>query len=376
MTMWNRLRLRSRDPKVRSAAIQKLQSSLNEGVIESLGDYLADDDPNVRTEAALALGTGKNDRALQILLEALCDGRPETRLAAAQGLGAFGGSRTYAALTSSLNDPAPAVRAAAAKALCQMKWRPATPEQQSALDFALGKPAHTQPIGPVSETGRRPRPARRSTEAGLELLMDDRNSAGRFVALRDPNPLARIAAIHGLGKEAQTAEIALQLHSAVRDPDHRVRLAAAQALSNFSDSAFTPTFLSLCKDSNFEVRLAAVHFLRRTQDRQHVPVLVTMLSDRDNDVRQAAAEALSDLGCPSAIEGLVLALSDEEKAVRQAAELALSRTDLNWMQSEAARRAGKRLEELLDSRPSWVRAAMGHVVSKLQQPDNAIGAAA
>lgn len=373
--MWNRLRLRSRDPQVRLAAIEKLQTSSSEDVIEWIGETLSDEDSKVRSAAAFALGTGKKVRALQILLEALVSGSPETRAAAAEGLGIFGEKRTSAALAARLIDPDQGVRASAAKALCQMKWVPASPEQRATYERAIGREDSAVALT-RRDTARRLKPARRSTDASLELLLDETNPEPYASALNDPDPLARVAAIHALGKEAHGEEIALLLHSAMRDMDHRVRLAAAQVLSTHRNVSFTPTFLSLSKDSNFEVRLAAVRFLRGTCDRRHVPLLVTLLADKDNDVRQAAAEALSELGCPTAIEGLVLALSDEEKSVRQAAELALSRTDHNWMQSEAARRASKKLEELLDSRPSWVRAAMSHVVAKLQEPDKALGAAA
>jgi len=382
MMMWNRLRLRSGDAQVRLSALEKLGNASSNGVFRDLAVCLGDPDPNVRSAAALALGTGKNEQALQILLAALTDERSEVRHAAAQGVGHFGDSQAIESLVGLLTDPFPAVRLAVEKSLEKLGWNHATGRRSAAQDSDQGiKFSAALPKSGAVATKPQDLPEannlkRNGVADALELLRDDRKVQPFLRALNDADPIARVAAIHALGKQAARPEIAMLLHRSVTDRDGRVRLAAAQALSLQSDPSFIPTFLSLLKDKNFEVRLAAVQFLRRVRDPRHVSVFVGMLSDRDHDVRLAAAEALSELGCPTAIEALVLALSDEERAVRNAAEFALEKTDRNWMHSEAARRAGKQLETLLHSRPAWVRAAMGNVLAKLQSAEKVIGAAA
>jgi HEAT repeat protein len=382
MMMWNRLRLRSGDVQVRLNALEKLGNVSSNGVLKDLAVCLGDPDPNVRSAAALALGTGKNEQALQFLLAALTDERSEVRHAAAQGVGHFGDGQAIESLVGLLTDPFPAVRLAAEKSLERLGWK-RTAGRRSAADgsdrgikFTAALPkagaSSTKQHNPPQANGLK----RNSVADALELLRDDRKVQPFLRALNGVDPIARVAAIHALGKEVARPEIAMLLHRSVTDRDGRVRLAAAQALSLQSEPSFIPTFLSLLKDKNFEVRLAAVQFLRRVRDPRHVSVFVAMLSDPDHDVRLAAAEALSELGCPSAIEALVLALSDEERAVRNAAEFALEKTDRDWVHSEAARRAGKELETLLHSRPAWVRGAVGHVLAKLQSAEKAVGAAA
>jgi hypothetical protein len=57
---------------------------------------------------------------------------------------------------------------------------------------------------------------------------------------------------------------------------------------------------------------------------------------------------------------------DEERTIRHAAEQALNQIDPNWPHSEAARRAGTRLEALLDTSPTWVRSAIQQLLTRLQ----------
>jgi hypothetical protein len=57
---------------------------------------------------------------------------------------------------------------------------------------------------------------------------------------------------------------------------------------------------------------------------------------------------------------------DEERTIRQAAELALAQIDPAWPQSEAAQRAGARLEASINNSPSWVRSTISQVLAKLR----------
>ncbi len=77
-------------------------------------------------------------------------------------------------------------------------------------------------------------------------------------------------------------------------------------------------------------------------------------------------KALGNAGDRQAIEGLVHTLIDEDRALRQAAETSLGQIDPNWCQSEAAQSAYEKLENSLNDRPPWVRAAALQVLAKLR----------
>jgi hypothetical protein len=137
-----------------------------------------------------------------------------------------------------------------------------------------------------------------------------------------------------LGKETSEAVASILLRT-LRDREDCVRLAAAQVLGKRDEPQFVPYFLKLLEDAHFEVRLVAVQFLGRFYS--------TQIS-----------------------EALVIALTDEERAIRQVSETTLNAIAPDWAQSQAAQRAGVRLEALLENRPAWVRSAIQQVLTKVR----------
>jgi HEAT repeat protein len=376
------MRLRFGGTPAKLKAMDKLATTSSRSACKSLLRCLGDRDDQVRLAAAKAIGTGRFDRTVQFLLGSLNHSRSEVREAAALSLGYCGDRSACQGLLSLLNDTNPAVRAAAATALRKLGWRPVDREQQAALDVASGNtlaaalagPAGVEPL--VRELSNSQSFVRRIAAQALEHVDDPRKVSPLLAAVNDPDPTVRVCAIHALAKAVGDPVVIKLLKRLVGDRDPRIRLATAQVLTTSKHPDLAGLFLGLLKDGSFEVRLVAVEFLGRMRAPQHVPAMLAMLADADSDVRHAAAVALSEVGSPAAIEGLVLALSDEDQAVRKAAERALENTDANWACSEPARRAGKKLELLLQNKPSWVRAAVGHLVVRLQSTDNSVRAAA
>ena len=215
---------------------------------------------------------------------------------------------------------------------------------------------------------------RRAATEALANVNDPAATQLLLSAADDKDQTVRVSAIHALGNAAHQPAIASFLERLLEDPTLGVRLTAAEALAKRGDPSLEPSFLRLLDDDHFEVRTIATRFLGRTRNPEYVLDISSMLNDSDHDVREAAATALGELKTAAAIEALVLALSDEERPVRTAAELALEKTDPNWTRTEAARRASLQLEQLLLSRPAWVRPAIANLVAKLQEREPSVAA--
>jgi HEAT repeat protein len=203
----------------------------------------------------------------------------------------------------------------------------------------------------------------------LGRIEDPRTIPHLVTALDDPDSTVRVSAVNALSRVRTEPAITELLKRALHDPVGCVRLTAAENLAASGLPGLETHFLDRLVDQHFEVRLTAVRFLGKTRNSAYVQPLLKMLDDPDHDVREAAALALGDLEASAAIEPLVLALCDEDQAVRKAAEAALRKIDVNWARSEHARRAGEQLGERLQSRPAWVRAAIGHLLVQLRGGD-------
>ena len=194
-------------------------------------------------------------------------------------------------------------------------------------------------------------------------MNDPRRVEPLLRALVDPDSSVRISAIYALEteKDDRVTEALLKLF---RESDPRTRLASVQVLSRRSN---TPPahFIPLLRDKVFEIRLAAVQFLGNVRAPEITQALLPCLSDLDNDVRQAAAVALGKQADPVAVEALVMAMADEDRLVRASAERSLELLDSSWSESEQARRAAVRLEQLIDQQPAWVRSSIRQVIDRI-----------
>jgi HEAT repeat protein len=278
-----------------------------------------------------------------------------------------------------LQDSSSEVRHSAAIALRSLGWRPSNDEEQAMFEVAIGNTraasfkgeAAVNPL--VGELGHTTDSMRRAAAEALEGVDDPRRIQPLLAAAADPEPTVRVSAIHALGK-VSGEQVTRALVKALRDPDSHVRLAAAIVLGRHDNPEHVPQFLRLLEDTYFEVRLTAVQFLGRMRQPQTVAPLLPRLNDKDSDVRLDTAKALGEIRSPEAIEALVVALIDDEHAVRHAAEMALSWIDRNWVKSEAAQRGCAALQNSMNHRPAWVRAAASQVIARLR-PESADGTA-
>lgn len=140
----------------------------------------------------------------------------------------------------------------------------------------------------------------------------------------EPDPKIRVASLRGLSAVGRDARVVVPaMARAVRDPDRRVRIAAASALAQF-DPAFEgifPILISALEDdrSSEEERdqaAQAVGYLG-PRSRPALPLLLDRLRKSD-----AATLALVELG-PASIPGLAEALADRDPKVRRRAARAL-----------------------------------------------------
>ena len=136
---------------------------------------------------------------------------------------------------------------------------------------------------------------------------------------------AALAALSEIGGN----EIAPALRSALRDNDPVVRIAAVRALAKLQDTAARPEILNLIRtDNNPEVRLIALGSLAAfvAPGMSVAEDLLPLLQDREAGIRTEAANVLGKLGEGRATPALMALLkNDLEPAVRQSAAYALGR---------------------------------------------------
>lgn len=138
-----------------------------------------------------------------------------------------------------------------------------------------------------------------------------------------------VSGLSGLGKGGRDVKEQLArceaepLANALRDPDKKVREAAAEVLGHMTDPRAVEALIGALGDEHPSVRWRAARSLGRRGDRRAVPPLIDALDDEKSDVRQKAAGALGALGDPRAVPELVAALGDKNGMVSTTAKLSL-----------------------------------------------------
>jgi len=180
-----------------------------------------------------------------------------------------------------------------------------------------------------------------------------------IVALKDPDPKVREAAANSLGQLEDPRAIP-GLIEASRDASSAVRAAALESLSRFDDPRVVDPMIQALKDPNREVRQDAAQSLGRFNDARAVRPLTAALSDSSADVRQAAAESLGELHDAQAAPALGGALKDPKADVRQAAAQALGELEL--------KHAPQALIDALGDPEADVRQAAAQSLGEIQDP--------
>lgn len=385
-------------------------------------------DDRVRGAAAAAIVKIGDVRAVQPLLAALADPVDTVRLMAVETLGTLGDPLAIESLTAMLSDENKDVRAAAARALEQLGWHPGNGDPgvvyhlakrdwdacvrmgASAVDAligaledpdrevnygaaqCLGRIGHGRAVKPLFDAIERNRVdfCKVAFEAlgaigvpAVALLMD---------WLGEKNRKMREAAAQALGKIGDPQAL-VPLVGALKDPDRRVRDAAAGALDDMQwqpgndedavayyivkghwddcvriGAPAVEPLIGVLKDGDYDVRGNVVNALGEIGDPRSVGPLIQLLSptvlfpefprnafmrtfddlgiaerrdsayrDQDKPVRLAIIGALGKIGSPGATGTLVGLLKDPDKAIGKAAVDALDKLD--WqadLTSEAA----------------------------------------
>ncbi|WP_406694145.1 HEAT repeat domain-containing protein [Singulisphaera sp. Ch08] len=120
--------------------------------------------------------------------------------------------------------------------------------------------------------------------------------------LDDPSAAVRVAAIDGLARFGQSAEIAIPwLHDAVdRSTDSQVRRAAVAALGEVAPTSpdAVSTLVNVASDPDPEIRVAAIESLGAATPEfpQVIPTLIRAMGDLEPLVRRASALSLGRIG--------------------------------------------------------------------------------
>jgi len=336
MLWWNLRQLRSKDPRTRLRAANKLGESREQRAVEPLLAALSDKEPGVRKAATHALGLIRDELAVKPLISAIKDGDRHVRQAAAQGLGIICdpredplaiGSQIYRPrdegavepLAAALKDEDSGVRQAAAMALGKIGivneravealaefGSPAAPALLVALEHGLNNDVKYKARRALSKIG------------GLKVSV-------LTAALKDQDRDVRVGAANAL-KERSDLRAVEQLVAALKDKDNGVRQAAARALGELGDPrAVDQLVATLKKDKNDFVRSAAAKALGEIRDKRAVQPLLAVLKNPCLSSHDEAVWALGEIGDPQAVESLVSALRHPYSNRRQYAAEALGK---------------------------------------------------
>jgi len=174
-------------------------------------------------------------------------------------------------------------------------------------------------------------------DALMKLGAMNHSEASRVAAsaLKDPEPVVRVTAVHAI-RALPSSEAASALLPLLQDKEEFVRREAAHALGRTgSRTAVQPLIQVLATDKEAGVRAAAALALGRIRDEAAVVPLANVLSagegrkkskTAENEfVMRASAQALGQLHSQAGVATLIAILNDEKKPidVRRAAADAL-----------------------------------------------------
>lgn len=194
---------------------------------------------------------------------------------------------------------------------------------------------------------------RRYAAGALGKLGFDAHSAlpDLLRAAKDPDAGVRQSAVRSLGVLGadSRATVLPILKDSLKDDDHDVRVAAAEALTGkvFLSRDSMPTLLELLKGPDPEPRALAARALGHLGHAaaSAVPALAELVNGSDPDVRKAVIEALGDqrADAKGAVEALATAVGDSDSNIRELACKALQKIGPD------AKSAGPAVAHLLDS---------------------------
>jgi HEAT repeat protein len=180
----------------------------------------------------------------------------------------------------------------------------------------------------------------------------------RFINdLKDPDFRVRAAAADSLGLIGSKKAVQ-PLVKALKDRHYQVQDAAADALARIGSPSVEP-LLPMLEYVKPEVRIKAVYALGKIGDKRAVEPLLSMLDDRKIDVQIEAVEALGNIGAESSVAPLIDLLKAENRQIRDAAADALVKSGKVAVES---------LIKLLEDHESQLRPNAAELLGLIRDP--------
>ncbi|KLI04433.1 oxidoreductase [Mycolicibacterium conceptionense] len=285
-------------PSPRIAAVLALE----EPSLADLGSYLADPDAGVRRTAVATLVEHLPDGYQPALVAALADDDAGVRRETADAVrelvevlpdpGAF---------VDRLQSTDPVVRAVTVYLLSSRRVGSAEAYRLASSDAdhrvrieAVRALVSVDDHGGVATaTTDENREVRIAAVGGLATLRAGADAVR--VAVEDPDPLVRAAALAALGAVGCTADDVVSVEKAFTESAWQIRQGAARALAGAAPELAVPTLSRALDDQHLDVRKAAVLSLSRWARSEETArqALTVALDDGDADVRAYARQALA-----------------------------------------------------------------------------------
>jgi HEAT repeat protein len=303
--------------------------SYGQDIVPDIVPLLSVKDKKTRRSAAQVLGVLGSPKATEALIRALNDPDPEVRAAAAQALGRLNDKRALPYLFKAVEDKNDPVREQAAFAFVAMGnksvafltdlWRSGDAEKRRSALTVLGKMGDKKSLSLFTEALRDPDTKVRVTAAQVLAEFGQKGTDLLIKALQDPEVSVRQAAIESLGRvrDYRAVKPLLQLLGSELKAD------VLLALSQLGSADAVPALLDLLKDKDMMIQTLAAEALGQIGDKQAVPQLIGLLKHRNVDVRVAAADALGKIGDPSANAPMISILSSDDLQLKRAAARSL-----------------------------------------------------
>lgn len=285
-------------PSPRIAAVLALE----EPSLEDLSAYLADADAGVRRTAVATLVEHLPDGYQPALVAALADDdagvRRETADAVRELVEVL---PDPAAFADRLQSADPVVRAATVYLLSSRRvgdsqaYRAASTDadHRVRIEAVRALVSVDDDAGVAAATSDENREVRIAAVGGLATLRAGADAVR--VALDDPDPLVRAAALASLGAVGCSDDDVVSVEKAFTESAWQIRQGAARALAGALPEVAVPTLTRALEDQHLDVRKAAVLSLSRWASSESTArdALTVALEDSDADVRAYARQALA-----------------------------------------------------------------------------------
>ncbi|OLP02564.1 fumarate reductase/succinate dehydrogenase flavoprotein subunit [Mycolicibacterium porcinum] len=285
-------------PSPRIAAVLALE----EPSLEDLSTYLADSDAGVRRTAVATLVEHLPDGYQPVLVAALADDdagvRRETADAVRELVEVLPDPEAF---VDRLHSADPLVRAVTVYLLSSRRvgngqaYRVASTDadHRVRIEAVRALVSVDDHAGVAAATSDENREVRIAAVGGLATLRAGADAVR--VALDDPDPLVRAAALAALGAVGCTDDDVVSVEKAFTESAWQIRQGAARALAGAVPEVAVPTLTRALDDQHLDVRKAAVLSLSRWASSESTArhALAVALEDSDADVRAYARQALA-----------------------------------------------------------------------------------